>query len=157
MCAVSIAFFISAGVRNGELANVLIILPFIISLLFAGLLVSLESLPVWVSWFQYLSFMRYATEGFVINEMSGLRFQGPCEIETVFGAGDETCNDMIPPFVNNDTCSSECAFDGVAQLSQLGFGNTFATLWWDVFALAMYSSVWILLTYVVLRLIKKEK
>ena len=30
--------------------------------LFAGLLVSLESLPVWVSWFQYLSFMRYATE-----------------------------------------------------------------------------------------------
>lgn len=32
LCAVSIAFFISAGVRNGELANVLIILPFIISL-----------------------------------------------------------------------------------------------------------------------------
>ena len=30
--AVSIAFLISAGVRNGALANVLIVLPFIISL-----------------------------------------------------------------------------------------------------------------------------
>ena len=30
------------------------------------------------------------------------------EIETVFGAGDETCNDMIPPFVNNDTCRYTC-------------------------------------------------
>ena len=30
--AVSIAFFISAGVRNGEIANLLIILPFIFSL-----------------------------------------------------------------------------------------------------------------------------
>jgi ATP-binding cassette subfamily G (WHITE) protein 2 len=32
VCAVSIAFFISAGVRNGEIANLLIILPFIFSL-----------------------------------------------------------------------------------------------------------------------------
>ena len=32
ICAVSVAFFISAGVRNGEIANLLIILPFTFSL-----------------------------------------------------------------------------------------------------------------------------
>jgi hypothetical protein len=32
ICAVSLAFFISAGVKNGELANLLIILPLIFSL-----------------------------------------------------------------------------------------------------------------------------
>ena len=32
ICAVSIAFFISAGVRNAEIANILIILPLIFSL-----------------------------------------------------------------------------------------------------------------------------
>ena len=30
--------------------------------LFAGLLISLDSLPVWVSWLQNFSFMKYATE-----------------------------------------------------------------------------------------------
>ena len=32
LCAVSLAFFVSAGVRNGAVANLLIILPFIVSL-----------------------------------------------------------------------------------------------------------------------------
>ena len=53
--------------------------------------------------------------------------------------------------------SPECAFDGLAQLGQLGFGNTSAVLWWNVFALVMYAMVCMLLAYVVLRLIKKEK
>jgi ATP-binding cassette subfamily G (WHITE) protein 2 len=103
ICAVSLAFFISAGVKNGELANLLIILPLIFSLIFAGLLISLDSLPVWVSWFKYLSFMKYGLEAFCINEMNGLHFQGPCEIELVFGAGDGSCNSTMPELMPNDT------------------------------------------------------
>ena len=63
--------------------------------LFAGLLISLDSLPVWVAWMRHFSFMKYgievcirvyyyyiciimnATQAFSINEMNGLRFQGP--------------------------------------------------------------------------------
>ena len=53
--------------------------------------------------------------------------------------------------------SSECAFDGLDQLSQLGFGNTSAILWWNVFSLVAYAMVCMALAYVILRLIKKEK
>ena len=53
--------------------------------------------------------------------------------------------------------SSECAFDGLAQLSQLGFGNTSAVLWWNIFSLVVYALVCMLLAYMILRLIKKEK
>jgi hypothetical protein len=52
---------------------------------------------------------------------------------------------------------TDCAFDGLAQLGQLGYGNTVSVLWWDVFALVLYSSIFLVLAYVVLRLIKKEK
>ena len=65
-------------------------------------MIALDSLPKWIGWFRYLSFMRYAIEvslflhavhtsnrvcvcfavmlflqAFAINEMSGLRFEGP--------------------------------------------------------------------------------
>jgi hypothetical protein len=39
----------------------------------------------------------------------------------------------------------------------LGYGNTTAMLWWDVFALVLYATIFLCLAYLVLRLIKKEK
>jgi ATP-binding cassette subfamily G (WHITE) protein 2 len=154
VCAVSIAFFISAGVRNGEIANLLIILPFIFSLLFAGLLISLDSLPVWVAWMRHFSFMKYGIEAFSINEMNGLRFQGPCQVKQVVDVMQQECTSS---FTVPNNCTTDCAFDGLAQLGQLGYGNTVSVLWWDVFALVLYSSIFLVLAYVVLRLIKKEK
>ena len=52
---------------------------------------------------------------------------------------------------------SDCVFDGLAQLGQLGYGDSTADLWWDIFALVIYSIIFLSLAYIVLRLIKKEK
>ena len=54
-------------------------------------------------------------------------------------------------------CRSECQFDGLAQLGQLGYGNTTAVLWLDVLALVLYAAICLALAYIVLRNIKKEK
>jgi ABC-type multidrug transport system permease subunit len=113
VCAVSIAFFISAGVRNGEIANLMIVLPFIFSLLFAGLLISLDSLPVWVAWLRYFSFMKYGIEAFSINEMTGLRFQGPCQVEQVFDVMQGECNRSVPLFMPADNCTYAYSVHGI--------------------------------------------
>jgi ABC-type multidrug transport system permease subunit len=122
--------------------------------LFAGLLISLDSLPVWVAWMRHFSFMKYGIEAFSINEMNGLRFQGPCQVKQVVDVMQQECTSS---FTVPNNCTTDCAFDGLAQLGQLGYGNTVSVLWWDVFALVLYSSIFLVLAYVVLRLIKKEK
>lgn len=53
------------------------------------------------------------------------------------------------------SCVPNCVFDGLAQLGQLGYETD--QLWWDVFALIVFSSVFLALAYIVLLLVKKEK
>ncbi|TPX36852.1 hypothetical protein SeMB42_g07013 [Synchytrium endobioticum] len=52
-------------------------------MLFSGLFVNLNSIPVWLRWIQYLSPMKYGFEGMVKNEYSGIQLycQGPLPVD----------------------------------------------------------------------------
>ena len=51
--------------------------------------------------------------------------------------------------------SQNCTFDGLARLSQLGY--EVGWLWYDILALVLYSILFLVIAYIVLLLIKKEK
>lgn len=62
------------SVRVGQIAGPLVVLVF---LLFAGNLVSLDSLPPTLRWLQYVSPVGYVNKALSVNEFSGLVFDCP--------------------------------------------------------------------------------
>ena len=42
--------------------------------LFGGVLLTLDTIPVWIRWLQYVSLFRYSIEAIVVNEIDGLYF-----------------------------------------------------------------------------------
>jgi len=65
---------ISTGVSNVNLALVLAPLTFLPMMLVGGFFANEDSLPDYISWFQYLSILKYAYEIMIINEFDGLEF-----------------------------------------------------------------------------------
>ena len=53
------------------------------------------------------------------------------------------------------TSATNCTFDGLDRLSQLGYEVDW--LWYDVIALVLYSTLFLTIAYLALLLIKKEK
>jgi ABC-type multidrug transport system permease subunit len=59
-------------------------------ILLGGLFLNQGSIPVWIEWLKYISFIKYAFEILIINEMEGLTFtcepnemkNGTCPIES---------------------------------------------------------------------------
>lgn len=68
ICCSSLGYFISSIFTHSETSVMmapLILLPLI---MFAGFFSNSGSLPVWISWFQYVSPVRYALECLIRNE-----------------------------------------------------------------------------------------
>ena len=66
--ASSLGYFVSSIFTNAETASMvspLIILPF---MLFSGFFANAGSYGAWISWFQYISPIKYALEAFIWNE-----------------------------------------------------------------------------------------
>ena len=51
--------------------------------------------------------------------------------------------------------ANNCTFDGLDRLSQMGY--EVGWLWYDVIALILYSVLFLIVAYLVLLFIKKEK
>lgn len=73
VCAATMCLAISAVVPSVAVGNIIAISILFLFLLFAGFLVSLDSIPSSLSWLQYISFLKYAFEGMLVNEMHGLK------------------------------------------------------------------------------------
>ncbi|XP_041364342.1 broad substrate specificity ATP-binding cassette transporter ABCG2-like [Gigantopelta aegis] len=74
LAASGIAFAISAGVRVFAIANLGISMTFVIMMLFGGLLRNLNDLGEWISWFKWLSIIRYSLDALTINELKDQMF-----------------------------------------------------------------------------------
>lgn len=142
IAATSIAFAVSAGVRINAIANLLIAVLFVVSMLFGGLLITLQSLPTWIHWMKYLSFVRYIMEGFVNNEVVGLMFSAQVNT-TINGTIVERCT------------YNPCIINGTEQIMNLGW--QVGWLWYDVLALIIFAILFLTLAYIILLCIKKEK
>ncbi|KAJ1516476.1 hypothetical protein HMI54_009322 [Coelomomyces lativittatus] len=68
-CMFAGVFFVDVG-----LGNFLASMIMLISMLFNGLQLSLDLLPKSISWIQYFSFFRWASEALNVNELIGLTF-----------------------------------------------------------------------------------
>ena len=100
------------------------LLPLFASL-FGGFYINIESLPDWLRWVQYLSLMRFAFEGLIVNELADATF---------------TCDDVAPGKV--------CIETGREQLDRLSFTNSVA----DVLIMMLgFMCVCHLVAYVILQ------
>ena len=73
----------------------------VLMILFGGFYINIESLPIWLRWVQFLSLMRFAFEGLIVNELKDATF---------------TCDDVAPGKV--------CIETGQEQLDRLSFTHT---------------------------------
>ncbi len=67
-------------------------------MLFSGLLVNNDSMPVWLVWLRYISFFSYAFESIAANELSGLNLSLSVE---GYGSVDISKNFILSYFNNN--------------------------------------------------------
>ena len=64
----ALGLFISALAPNVTVAGILAPLIIVLFMLGGGFYQNLDKLPVFISWLQYISFIRYAFEALTINE-----------------------------------------------------------------------------------------
>ena len=100
-------------------------------MMFAGFFKSLDSLPSWFGWIQYLSPFKYGYEMLLVNEYTGLPFE---------------CADIC---IEPDRCIPFCPIDSGDQLLNF-LGLTYWDLWAAAVALAIQTLAWNLLAYLVL-------
>ena len=67
---IAMGSFFKDAARASALANI-VFLPL---MLFSGLYNKLDSIPVWIRWFQYLSPFRYGLHGILLNEFNDETF-----------------------------------------------------------------------------------
>jgi len=73
-CAIGLGMILSASIKGVEAAPKVAPIAVILFLAFSGYFLNDESIPDWLIWLKYLSFIRYAFKAFVINEFRGAEF-----------------------------------------------------------------------------------
>ena len=140
-----------AMVNSFAVASLLTAVTFVTMMIFGGLLVNITTLPTWIQWIQYLSVFRLAIITLSINEFEGLIFC-PDELRRM---GNGTCPHVTNSLFNR---TSSLVKSGESFLKEQGipYENNF-DLWAGVVGLFGYTCILLFLSYVVLRIIKKEK
>lgn len=90
-CAESVALSISALTNSAMSAIQTLPIVFLPQIIFSGLIISIQAMPDWIAWMQYICFLPYAMKLLCINE---------------FGCAD------IELFTSNDIQCSNIAFNG---------------------------------------------
>jgi len=108
--AVSLGLAVSAAAPNVELAQALGPLPIILSLIFGGFFINLDSLPAVAEFLPYISFLKWVFQSLAINEFTDVVFK--CDL----------------------TPATMCANTGAEVLNRLTFTSTLGE---SVFGLAM--------------------
>ncbi|CAF1991638.1 unnamed protein product [Rotaria magnacalcarata] len=70
----ALCFFIAATIPVFAVALITVILIFVIMMMFTGFLIDLPSIFPWLSWMQWISAFRYASNVLTISEFQGLNF-----------------------------------------------------------------------------------
>jgi len=70
--AVSLCFAISTLAPSVSFANLLAIISMLFNMLFGGFLINKATLPIFINWLQYTSFLNYAFEILCVNEFIGV-------------------------------------------------------------------------------------
>ena len=82
--------------------------------MFSGYFLNDESIPVWLSWLKYISFIRYAFQALAVNEFRGAHFDCPA-LENM----PTTVNASL--IMNSTISSNTYCLDGNGQLGILNF------------------------------------
>jgi ATP-binding cassette, subfamily G (WHITE), member 2 len=74
-CAAGLSAFVSlAYVGSPAVANLVATFSLLLSAMFGGFLIAIDSIPVWLRWAQWISVYRYAWGAMLSNEMRDQRF-----------------------------------------------------------------------------------
>jgi ABC-type multidrug transport system ATPase subunit/ABC-type multidrug transport system permease subunit len=90
----SLGLFIAALAKSAALANAISPLFLVFFLILSGLYLNNDTVPDWIIWLKYISFIKYAYHGMMVNEFVGLEFTGSQllpngTVVTVVQTGDE--------------------------------------------------------------------
>ena len=124
----------------------------ILMILFAGNLINITSLPIYVQWLQYLSLIRLGLSSLLVNEMVGLEF----------------CLDFFRTLTPDGSCFNATYNLGGNVLSTIETGDQYLESqgilyiepfdkWRGVIGLTVYAIVLMALAYTALRMLKKDK
>ncbi|KAH8682662.1 hypothetical protein BX600DRAFT_376044 [Xylariales sp. PMI_506] len=130
LAAASISLFIGIVCKDGSVANLIGSLVMLFSLLFAGLLLNHDAIPMAAQWLQKLSIFHYGLEALVVNEVVKLEL-----VDKKYGL------DIRVP--------------GAVILSSFGFDN--GALWSDVINLGVFAAVFVVLAYAAMHFLLVEK
>ena len=125
---------------------------YVLMVVFSGILINIESLPVSLQWVQYFSLFRLALSTLFVNELVGLEF----------------CLDVFRKFTNDGSCyNATYSFSG-QTISSIHSGEDYLKshgipfshpfdLWRGILGLSLYAIILFILSYIALRFLKKEK
>ena len=114
-------------------ALIVVILIFVVMMMFSGFLIDLASVFKWLSWIQWISAFRYASNMLTINEFQGLKF----------------CLANL---------TDVCPITGESILDKRGLSHADASdLWKNFFALTSMATLFFILAYIQLIRTKKTK
>lgn len=123
-CAVALGMLISAIIPSVEAAPQVAPLVVVLFLTFSGYFLNEDSIPDWIGWVKYISFVRYAFQALMINEFEGAQFE--CVFED--GSPAQVCLDgdayLARLNFDDDTIVVSCALLAVIAFAfnALAFG-----------------------------------
>lgn len=123
--AIGLGLVLSASFKEPEMAGQIAPAVVVLFLMFSGYFLNEASIPAWIGWIKYISFIRYAFQALCVNEFSG---------------GTFTCSE-------DDLAISRC-LQGDQWLEQLDFADVSVGL--NCMYLAIMIAGFNLLAYVIL-------
>ena len=130
----ALLFVLSALARSLAAATFLSSILILVQLHFSGLLLNFASIPVWIRWLRYLSFLGYAYEAAIVNELQSLAIE--IDISAAQAQGGLTLSGSI--FLE-------------------AFAFKVDNYWPDVLLLLSYGVLYLVLAYVALRIFVRYK
>jgi ATP-binding cassette subfamily G (WHITE) protein 2 len=157
----SMCLMISSIAKDYQVANLIAPVLLVLYLLPSGFLINLDSLPVYWTWVQYVSFVRFGFEALVTNEMDGLTFCKLTNVTTNITLPPGTTHAMqflaevtttIAPYVEENVCGYPAA---EMVNAQLGFSSgQFAN---NVIWCSISAAVYFILGYLGLRFLRSNE
>lgn len=129
--AVVLGFFFGAIFPTVEQATIMVPLLLVPTMLFSGLLISFDSIPVYFLWLYYISFVQYIFKILLLNEFQDFEFDACSEKEFSI-AGQCPLGRCAPPLAENETyfankCPGELLLNSV-DLQDLDITDCFLIL-----------------------------
>ncbi|KAK9540518.1 hypothetical protein VZT92_002965 [Zoarces viviparus] len=137
--AMTMTMAISADQSIVAVANIYMTITFVFMMIFSGLLVNLPTIDDWLAWLRFFSIPRYGFAALQINEFVGLKF----------------CDEAVIQNTNSSMSTVNMMCTGEQFLNYLGIEYTTWALWANHVALIIMMFIFLIITYLKLRYLKK--